>query len=203
MQCKRWRREHVVAAVVMACIYAAPGVAQVRGGNWAQFKAGDRAELDVACSGHWEQITITKIEPVAGRSDRDYTVRRADGSDWSFRAPGIVAPCGRAVGGVARERAALPAPPTGVYGCLYRGQVVPAMDFALLTASTYRDRDGHEGSYKIDAGTRMLTFTSGPMRGMRAQQTSATAVHVLRDDGQGSGNVCAHNPKRDPKAPHL
>lgn len=193
----------LLAAFIAGLVAAAPAVGQARGESWGEFKAGDRAELDVACTGHWEPVVVTRVEPVPGRTDRDYTVRRADGTEWSFRAPGIVAPCGRAVGSLARERGALPALPTGVYGCVYRGQVVPAMEFALLTGSAYRDRDGGRGTYQADPRTRVLAFVTGPMPGMRAQQTTATAVHMLREDGTGSGNVCAHNPKRDPSAPRL
>lgn len=189
--------------LLAALLCAAPAAAQGRGANWSEFKPGDRAELDVACSGHWEPVSILKIAPVAGRSDRDYTVRRADGSEWSFRAPGIVAPCGRAAGGSARESAGLPALPTGVYGCVYGGQPAPALEFALLSGSTYRDRDGGRGTYQVDPKTRVLTFVSGPMRGTRVRQTMATAVRVVREDGTDTGNVCAHNPKRDPNAPRL
>jgi hypothetical protein len=46
-------------------------------------------------------------------------------------------------------------------------------------------------------------FVTGPMRGRRAQQISATAVQVLREDGSATGNVCAHNPARDPNARRL
>jgi len=190
----------VFAGLLASALFAAPALGQARGANWREFKVGERAELDVACSGHWEPVAITRIAPVEGRTVLDYTVRRRDGSDWSFRAPGIVAPCARAVGGVARERVALPPLPAGAYGCLYRSQPVPAMEFALLSASTYRDRDGGRGTYRVDPGTRILLFLTGPMKGTRAQQTMATAVHVLREDGQGTGNVCAHNPSRDPNA---
>lgn len=193
----------LLAGLVLGFLAAAPASGQVRGETWSGFKAGDRAELDVACSGHWEPVAITKIEPVEGRTDLDYTVRRADGTEWSFRAPGIVAPCGRAVGGLARERATLPVLPTGVYGCVYRSQVAPAMDFALLSASTYRDRNGGRGAYRVDPQTRVLEFLTGPMRSVRAQQTMATAVHILTEDGTGSGNVCAYNPRRNPNAPRL
>jgi hypothetical protein len=41
------------------------------------------------------------------------------------------------------------------------------------------------------------------MQGRRAQQASATAVHVLGETGQGTGNVCALNPSRDPNARRL
>jgi hypothetical protein len=192
-----------MAVAAVALLFATPAWAQARGESWRSMKAGDRAELDVACSGHWEPVTITRVDPVEERSDLDYTVRRADGNTWSFRAPGIVAPCGRAAGGTARERAAFAALPTGVYGCTYRGQPVPAMEFALLSASVYRDRDGGRGTYRVDPRTRVLEFVTGPMRGARAQQITPRAVHVLNSAGVTTGNVCAHNPSRNPNAPHL
>ncbi|MEO8673828.1 MAG: hypothetical protein ABI411_21165 [Tahibacter sp.] len=186
------------SSVVTTDVHAEPP----RGTAWAGFQTGDRVELDVACSGHWEPVTIVKSEPIAGRTDRAYTVLRQAGDEWSFRAPGIVAPCGRGSGALARERAALGALPIGVYGCMYRGQVVPALEFALLTATTYRDYDGGEGTYRSDPTTRVLKFVTGPMRGTLAQQNSATTVRVL-DNGIETGNVCAHNPARDMHAPHF
>jgi hypothetical protein len=172
---------------------------QPQGAVWATFRTGDRVELDVVCSGAWVPATILKIEPVEGRPEqRDYYIRRADGSEWSFRAPGIVAPCGRAAGGIARDRAALPAPLLGVYVCNYRGQWQPVFDFALLTGSTYRNYDGARGTYRLDARTRQLVFATGPMQGARAQQEAARHFQFLNDDGHGTGNHCAHNAAKDP-----
>ena len=191
-------------SVGLACVLldAAPldrGVArQPRGAAWAVLRAGDRAELDVACTGHWEPVTILKVEAVEGRTERDYYVRRAKGDEWSFRAPGIVAPCGRAAGGITSDRAALPAPPLGVYSCNYRGQAQPVFDFALLNGSTYRNFDGARGTYRYDARARQLLFLTGPMRGARAQQEAARRFQFLGEDGLGTGNHCPHNPARDP-----
>lgn len=192
----------LVCAMCTAVVMTGAQAESPRGASWAGFQAGDRVELDVACSGHWEPVTIVKSEPIEGRTDRAYTVLRQAGDEWSFRAPGIVAPCARGSGELARERAALGALPIGVYGCMYRGQVVPALEFALLTATTYRDYDGGQGTYRSDPITRVLEFTSGPMRGTLAQQNSATTVRVL-DKGIETANVCAHNPARDMHAPHF
>jgi hypothetical protein len=198
------RHLHVSRGLRRAAVIALLGPAatawsrQPQGAAWAGFKAGDRVELDVVCSGAWVSATILKIEPVEGRTERDYTIRRADGSEWSFRAPGIVAPCGRAAGGIARDRAALPAPPLGVYVCNYRGQWQPVFDFALLNGSAYRNYDGARGTYRLDARTRQVVFVTGPMQGARAQQEAAKHFQFLNEDGHGTGNHCAHNPAKDP-----
>ncbi len=198
------RHLHVSRGLRRAAVMALLGPAaiawsrQPQGAAWATFRVGDRVELDVVCSGAWVPATILKIEPVEGRTERDYHIRRADGSEWSFRAPGIVAPCGRAAGGIARDRAALPAPLPGVYVCNYRGQWQPVFDFALLNGSTYRNFDGARGTYRLDARTRQLVFVTGPMQGARAQQEAAKHFQFLNDDGHGTGNHCAHNPAKDP-----
>ncbi len=199
------RHLHVSVGLRHAALAALLGPAaiawsrQPQGAVWAGFKPGDRVELDVVCSGAWVPATILKIEPVEGRPEqRDYSIRRADGSEWTFRAPSIVAPCGRAAGGIARDRAALPAPPLGAYACNYRGQIQPVFDFALLNGSTYRDFDGKRGTYRLDARTRQLMFVTGPMQGARAQQEAAKHFQFLNDEGHGTGNHCAHNSARDP-----
>jgi hypothetical protein len=73
-------------------------------------------------------------------------------------------------------------------------------DFALLSASLYRDADGARGTYRYDAHTRQLLFLTGPKRGSRAQQESARTFQFLGDDGLGTGNYCPHDPARDPNA---
>jgi hypothetical protein len=171
-----------------------------RGAGWAAFHVGDSMELDVVCSGDWEPVTLLRIGQSAGRTDHDYTVRRRGGDEWTVRAPGIVAPCVR--GGSAVPRTTVGALPMGVYGCMYRGQVVPAMEFALLTDSTYRDHDGGRGTWRSDPSTAILEFLTGPLSGVRARQTSATVVRIM-DKGLETANVCAHNPARNPNAPRL
>ena len=191
------------AAVGATAVGATAAAQEGRGAGWAALGVGDAAEMDIVCSSTWEPVTVVAVVPVPGRAARDYKVRRPDGTEVEFRAPGIVAPCGRPAGGIARERGALGAPPTGVYMCVYRGTPLPAFDFALLDRTTYRDRDGGRGAYRLDAGTRQLVFVSGPMRGRRAQQAGAALFRPLDDGGSVTGITCPHNPARDPHAPRL
>lgn len=194
-----------IAAVIVCSAAGLRAQAPLPGTEWARFRVGEHVEVDVVCSGSWNPVTVLRVEadPNHRPGFASYTVRRQDGTDWTFVAPGIVAPCGRAAGGIAHERAALPAPPLGVYNCNYRGQVVPVFDFALLSTSAYRDDAGARGTYRYDARTRQLMFLTGPKRGSRAQQESATTFQFLGDDGLGTGNYCPYNAARDPKARRL
>lgn len=154
------------------------------------------------CTGNWRPVTVIKVE-ADGPRDRRFTIKRADGTEWTFTAPGRVAPCGRAAGGLARDRAVLPAPKLGVYSCNYRGQVAPVFDFALLSGSAYRDYDGARGTYRFDAAVRQLHFLSGPKKGTRAQQESAVTFQILDAKGNPTGNYCPHNPGRNPNGVRL
>jgi hypothetical protein len=87
--------------------------------DWSAFRVGDRVELDVACSGTWRIVSIQSIgADVYSAKARSFTIRRADGSDWTFSAPGIVAPCMRPLSASAAMpvRASGPAQPLqGLY----------------------------------------------------------------------------------------
>ncbi len=200
------RHRRLTSAFVLPASVALAGAAprasaqggQNVGAGWAQYHVGDHVELDEVCSGHWTPATLVKIAP-AGGYGRDvlYTVHRQDGSDWTFVIPARYPPCVRAVGGIARDRAALPAPRLGVYNCNYQGTVAPAFDFALLSGSTYRDYDGARGTYRYDAQTRQLLFLTGPKRGSRAQQMGATVFEFLGSDGAETGDYCPFNPARN------
>ena len=194
----------VLAVLVCPMTRLAAQAQPLPGGEWAQFSPGAKVELDVVCLGSWKPVTLLKADadPSGRPGFKSYTIRRQDGSEWTFVAPGRVAPCGRAAGGIARDRAALPAPQLGVYNCNYQGQVVPVFDFALLSRSVYRDYDGARGNYRYDTSTRQLAFLTGPKSGTRAQQVSAKTFQFL-SNGLPTGNYCPHNPSRDPNGRHL
>jgi len=87
--------------------------------DWSGFKVGDRVELDAACGGNWRRVTIESIgsDPYSAKA-RKFTIKREDGSDWTFSAPGIVAPCMRALSAAAAQpvQASGPAQPLqGLY----------------------------------------------------------------------------------------
>lgn len=87
--------------------------------DWSAFRVGDRVELDEACSGTWRIVSIQSIgADVYSAKARSFMIRRADGSDWTFSAPGIVAPCMRPLSASAAMpvRASGPAQPLqGLY----------------------------------------------------------------------------------------
>jgi|GEM_PF-2196697 len=172
------------------------------GEDWKLYKVGDKVEVDTVCSGSWWPATITVVE-ANGPKHKKYTVKRTDGSEWSFNAPGYVAPCVRSAGGIAKERAQFPAPKLGVYNCNYRGQVTPVFDFALLDKDTYRDYDGKRGAYKYDSTKKQLLFVSGPKKGSVFQQMTALSFQFLDEKGEGTGNHCPLNPNRDPNGKKL
>jgi hypothetical protein len=182
-----------------------PAALWAGGEEWARYKASDRIEVSPACSDSWWPATILRVEAdaVNGAKYRKYTVKRDDGHEWSFSAPGYVAPCVRAIGTLAKERALLPAPLLGTYNCNYRGQIAPGSDFALLDGTTYRDYDGNQGSYRFDTGAKVLVFVTGPKKGYRAQQETAKTFQILDLDGSATGNFCPHNPGRDPRGKRL
>lgn len=175
------------------------------GENWKKYKIGDRVEVDTVCSGSWWPATIIRlgVDKNIGPKNLNYTVKRDDGSEWSFIAPSYVAPCVRDPGGIAKERAQLPAPKLGVYNCNYRGQVVPVFDFALLDGDTYRDYDGKRGKYRYDTQKKQLIFLTGPKKDSRAQQETAKTFQFLDDKGLTTGNYCPINPGRDPNGKRL
>jgi hypothetical protein len=72
--------------------------------NWSAFNVGDRVELDSACTGNWHRVTIESVgsDPYSTKA-RKFTIKREDGSDWTFSAPGIVAPCMRPLSAAAAQ----------------------------------------------------------------------------------------------------
>lgn len=87
-------------AMVTLCGFSADAADTV---HWAGFNTGDRVELDPMCTGNWHRVTVESIgsDPYSATARR-FTIKREDGSDWTFSAPGIVAPCMRPVSAAAQ-----------------------------------------------------------------------------------------------------
>ena len=95
------KRSLLLFAVAALSVFSANAVDNT---DWSAFGVGDRVELDSACTGNWHRVTIASIgsDPYSVKA-RKFTIKREDGSDWTFGAPGIVAPCMRALSATAAQ----------------------------------------------------------------------------------------------------
>ena len=91
---------------------------------------------------------------------------------------------------------------SGVYGCMNQdGYEAPTMQWGILDGSNYSDFDGHRGTYIYNSGNRVLTFTSGPFRGLRRLRTDPKVFRILDEHGNMTAFNCPWTPK-DPRKLH-
>lgn len=90
------------------------------------------------------------------------------------------------------QNAATPgAPPVGVYGCLGQNMMeVLTLQWGIVDASTYSTYDGGRGRYSFDPTTSVLTFETGPFKGLKRKRTSGQAFRVLDEHGALTGINC-------------
>ncbi len=88
--------------------------------------------------------------------------------------------------------------PLGEYRCSVPGDAAgPAWhllentEFKIVNASTYRTADGY-GTYLLTSDT--LTFTRGPMNGMRFKRTGTRTVRWIDGNGKPSAVRCVRLP---------
>jgi hypothetical protein len=90
----------------------------------------------------------------------------------------------------------------GVYGCMNQdGYETPTLQWGILDGASYSDFDGGRGRYVYSAATRVLTFTSGPFKGLRRLRTDERAFRVLDEHGAMTAFNCPWTPK-DPRKVH-
>ena len=91
---------------------------------------------------------------------------------------------------------------SGVYGCMNQdGYEAPTMQWGILDGANYSDFDGHRGSYSYNSATHVLTFTSGPFRGLRRLRTDPRVFRILDEHGGMTPFSCPWTPK-DPRKIH-
>jgi hypothetical protein len=90
----------------------------------------------------------------------------------------------------------------GVYGCMNQdGYETPTLQWGILDGASYSDFDGGRGRYVYSAATQVLTFTSGPFKGLRRLRTDERAFRVLDEHGAMTAFNCPWTPK-DPRNVH-
>ena len=93
-------------------------------------------------------------------------------------------------------------PKVGVYGCMNQdGYEAPTLQWGILDGANYSDFDGGHGHYVYDAGTRVLTFTSGYFKGLRRLRTDDRVFRILDEHGAMTAFNCPWTPK-DPRKVH-
>jgi hypothetical protein len=93
-------------------------------------------------------------------------------------------------------------PRTGVYGCMNQDAMeIAGLQWGVIDATTYSTYDGGRGAYRYDAATGLLTFSTGPFKGLVRKRTSERSFRVLDERGQMTAFNCPWEPK-DPKKLH-
>ena len=114
-------------------------------------------------------------------------------------APKPAAPV-RAAAAAAAEK--FGAPRIGVYGCMNQDAMeVVGLQWGVVDATTYSTYDGGRGLYRYELATGLLTFATGPFKGLVRKRTSERSFRVLDEHGQMTAFNCPWEPK-DPKKLH-
>jgi hypothetical protein len=93
-------------------------------------------------------------------------------------------------------------PRTGVYGCMNQDAMeIAGLQWGVIDATSYSTYDGGRGAYRYDPATGLLTFTTGPFKGLVRKRTSERSFRVLDERGQMTAFNCPWEPK-DPKKLH-
>ncbi|WP_374633938.1 hypothetical protein [Ferrovibrio sp.] len=97
------------------------------------------------------------------------------------------------------------APPAGVYACdapisiggMIMGSPQTGLMFGLIDQKRYRNFDGGTGAYRFDPAQRLLTMTSGPLKGQRYLRSDTSIFKPLNDAGSLTGNIsCPLSPAK-------
>jgi hypothetical protein len=196
-----------VLALVLGLSLALPARAQP-----ADFTAGSRVEGRIGSN--WEHCTVIGArratagymlrcdshpdqETVFAASD----VRVMQGADLGpARKPAAVArvPAAAVVSGAFKK---IP-PRVGVYGCMNQdAQETPGLQFGLLDGTAYSTFDGGRGRYTYSPQSGVLTFTTGPMAGLRRIRETERTFRILDEHGGMTAFACPWTPK-NPRKPH-
>lgn len=90
----------------------------------------------------------------------------------------------------------------GVYGCMNQdANEMVGLQWGILDGASYSTFDGGRGSYVFDSTTRVITFTSGPFKGLRRLRTEPRLFRVLDEHGAMTAFTCPWTPK-DPRKLH-
>jgi hypothetical protein len=206
-------RHAAIGTIAAVIALAIPVATQAQ----AEFSNGNRVEGRIGTS--WEKCTVIGARRVTGgyvlRCDRHpdqdtvfaaSDVRVMQGPDRP-RHDGAVnapqAPAKAAVSLNAPVTAFKSIPPRiGVYGCMNQDAFeVPTLQFGLIDGSTYSTFDGGRGHYKYATQSGILTFTSGPFRGLRRSRYTERTFRILDEHGAETSFVCPWTPK-NPRKPH-
>ena len=106
--------------------------------------------------------------------------------------------------GMASAQDAFKAAPlrVGVYGCMNQdGYETPGLQFGLLNGATYSTFDGGRGAYTYSPSAGLLTFTSGPFKGLKRARDTEKTFRILDEHGERTAFACPWEPK-DPRKLH-
>lgn len=143
-------------------------------------------------------VTAAGGEPDARWGSCKFLVEDSDRELWWSMGEDVVPAAPASASG-----AAMPSTPAGeggapapgnVYECTLPGiGLFTGAYFGIVDASTYRNYDGHTGSYEFDAASGVLHLTTGSSRGLRYQRQSPRNFRVLDEAGKITGGNCVLN----------
>jgi hypothetical protein len=91
-------------------------------------------------------------------------------------------------------------PRAGVYGCMDQdARETPGLQFGLLDGTAYSTFDGGRGRYTYSPQSGVLTFTSGPMAGLRRIRETERTFRILDERGRMTAFACPWTPKNPRK----
>ena len=141
------------------------------------------------CDSHPDQETVFAASDVRAMQGVDHgPVRKAA---VRARAPMTAS----AVSASSRAFIAIP-PRVGVYGCMDQdANETPGLQFGLIDGTTYSTFDGGRGRYAYSTQSGVLTFTTGPMAGLRRMRDTERTFRILDEHGQMTAFSCPWTPK--------
>jgi hypothetical protein len=210
---------HSITSAIAVVALAALTVALVPSSARAQdvtFAAGSRVQGRFGSQ--WDRCTTVGPRRVTGgyvlrcdsHPDQEYVfaasdVRAMQGADRpAMRKPPVRAHAAvKAPAEAASAEAFNAIPPrVGVYGCMNQdASEMVGLQFGLLDGARYSTYDGGRGRYAYSAQTGILTFTSGPMAGLRRSRYTERSFLILDEHGARTAFVCPWSPK-DPRKKH-
>lgn len=78
----------------------------------------------------------------------------------------------------------------GVYPC-YSGSSYLFMDLRILNASTYADRSGKQGRFRLDPVSKRMQFSSGPLQGANGQLMDGPRIGLNMNGGSFYNVTCS------------
>jgi hypothetical protein len=145
------------------------------------------------CDSHPDQETVFAASDVRAMQGVDH--RPARKRPVATRAAATAS----AVSVNARAFKTIP-PRVGVYGCMDQdAHETPGLQFGLLDGTTYSTFDGGRGRYVYSAQSGILTFTTGPMAGLRRIRATERTFDILDERGRPTAFACPWSPKNPRK----